>query len=71
MYIHIPYKKPGRPSNKPDDLRLIQMYFHEGYTSAQLAKMYGVSDSTVRTWVSNLRKAEARKAQEACHGTAE
>ena len=50
----IPKKKGGRPSNRPDPDYLILLY--EKYTAPQIAEMYHVSVSTVRSWVSRLRK---------------
>ena len=50
----IPRKKAGRPSNRPDPDYLIILY--EKFSAAKIAEMYHVSASTVRSWVSRLRK---------------
>ena len=54
----IPNKKSGRPSNRPDPEYLLTLY--EKYTAPQIAEMFHVSESTVRSWVSRLRKEYAR-----------
>ena len=58
---NIPCKPSGRPTVRPDDGRLIQLYVYEGMTSTELSRMFDVSPSTVRSWVSRLRR-EARDA---------
>ncbi len=51
-------KRPvGRPSRKPDsDMLEIMM---EKYTAAEIARMFGVPSSTVRSWkCRDIRKGE-------------
>lgn len=47
-------KKMGRPSKKPDIVTL--KFLYEQYKSEEIAKMYGVPPSTVRSWVCLARK---------------
>lgn len=51
----------GRKTNKPDFEtlgELYQKYISEEYTSADIAEMYDVKPSTVRTWFMNERRKE-------------
>lgn len=57
--MDIPKKRVGRPSKRPDDKTLISLY--KEYNSVQIAEMYGVKDSTVRSWYSHLHKEESKK----------
>ena len=56
----IPYKKTGRPSKRPDPELLIALY--QDHTATELAEMYDVSETTVRSWVSRLRKEREQNA---------
>lgn len=47
-------KKGGRPSKMPPADELLRLY--EKHTSTEIGKVYGVSSSTVRTWVARLKK---------------
>lgn len=47
-------KRRGRPSSMPDVNTLLNLY--QKYTSTEIAKMYDVEPSTVRSWYSRLRK---------------
>lgn len=47
-------KKSGRPSNKPDDEKLLTLY--QTMTAAQIAESYGVAVSTVKGWIRSARK---------------
>ena len=58
MKKEIPKKKNGRPTKRPDPDYLIKLY--ERHTAPELAIMFDVSESTVRSWVSRLRKEYAR-----------
>ena len=51
----IPKKKSGRPTNRPNPEYLLTLYTRKS-TAPQIADMFGVSESTVRSWVSRLRK---------------
>ena len=56
----VPRKQAGKPTNRPNDDRLIQLYIYERKTSPELAAMFDVSPSTIRNWIARLRrKAEA------------
>lgn len=49
--------KMGRPSKlQVDEAKLIEQYGY--FTAGQLAKIYGVSEGTVRSWVCRIRKKE-------------
>lgn len=52
--MEIPMKKGGRPSKRPDPERLAELYAK--HTATEIAKMYGVTATTVRSWVFRLRK---------------
>ena len=58
MKREIPKKKNGRPTKRPDTDYLINLYEH--YTATEIASMYGVAESTVRSWISRLRKEYAQ-----------
>ena len=47
-------KKMGRPTKRPEKELLMILYSR--HTAHELATMYDVSDSTVRSWVCRLRK---------------
>ena len=47
-------KKSGRPSNKPNDEKLLTLY--QTMTAAQIAETYGVAVSTVKGWIRSARK---------------
>ena len=48
-------KQPGRPAKKPiSDDELLELY--RNHTATEIAAMYGVKPSTVRSWVSKIRK---------------
>ncbi len=41
----------------PKNYRLVvHLYYFEGYTTKEIAEMYGKSDQTIRTWLSRARK---------------
>ena len=42
-------KHVGRPSKRPEYSELLKLYSH--FTAKQLADVYDVSESTVRSWV--------------------
>lgn len=44
----------GKVSKKPTIEVLDELY--QKHTAVQIAEMYGVSPSTVRTWIANYRK---------------
>lgn len=49
--------KMGRPSKMPvDEAKLLEQYGY--FTAGQLAKVYDVSEGTVRSWVCRIRKKE-------------
>lgn len=49
-------KQAGRPAKKPvDDDTLLELY--KSHTATEVAAMYDVKPSTVRSWVSKIRKA--------------
>lgn len=54
--MSIPKKKGGRPSKKPSMETLSSLYEH--MTAREIAEKYGVSVSTVNTWLWNYRKSE-------------
>ena len=57
-------KKYGRPTTRPDDDTLAELYRTK--PTKEIAEMYGVKPSTVRGWASKARRAEeARMAAEA------
>lgn len=58
MKKEIPKKKNGRPSKMPDPDFLINLY--EKKTAPEIAVLFGVSEGTVRSWVSRLRKEYAK-----------
>ena len=58
MKKEIPKKKNGRPSKMPDPDYLINLYAR--HTATELAVMFNVSEGTVRSWVSRLRKEYAQ-----------
>lgn len=56
-------KKYGRPGKMPDEATLAELYKayeEEGLTSAQIAEKYGVSSSTVRSWMCRYRRASGQ-----------
>ena len=49
-------KQPGRPAKKPiSDDELLELY--RTHTATEIAAMYDVKPSTVRSWVTKIRKA--------------
>lgn len=50
----MPKKSIGRPTNRPDADTLGRLYAE--HTPAEIGKMYGVSDSTVRCWILKYRR---------------
>jgi transposase len=48
----------GRPSKKPSNEILEKLYIDDGLTGKEIAKKYGVSESTVRGWIYQIRKSE-------------
>lgn len=52
-------KKAGRRSKKPSKMELETKY--QVMTGAELAKEYGVAESTVRSWIRAYRKEEQEK----------
>ena len=57
MKLDIPVKKGGRPSQKPDDKQLIELYSY--LNSTEIAKLFDVPASAVRGWLHRLRKEQA------------
>ena len=57
-YVEVPYRKRGRPSNRPDNRTLAKLYFV--YPVPEIARIYGVARSTVYGWAAEARK-EYRK----------
>lgn len=57
-YVVVPYRKRGRPSNRPDNWTLAKLYFM--YPVPEIARIYGVARSTVYGWAAEARK-EYRK----------
>lgn len=48
-------KQPGRPAKKPiTDDELLELY--RSHTATEIAAMYNVQPSTVRSWVTKIRK---------------
>lgn len=47
-------KKMGRPSKMPPADKVTELYSY--FTAQQIAKVYDVSESTVRSWVCRIRK---------------
>jgi transposase-like protein len=62
MAITMERKKGGRPSSlkrprSEEELReLVELY--RTHTSTELAEIYNVKPTTIRTWVCNLRKGQ-------------
>lgn len=54
-------KKMGRPSTRPDDATLAQLYKEK--PTREIAEMYGVKPSTVRAWACRIRRAGAAGAE--------
>ena len=54
MKMDIPKKKNGRPTKQPNAEVLVKLY--EKHTASEIAEMYGVSNNTVYSWISRLRK---------------
>lgn len=50
-------KKMGRPSVRPDDETLATLYRDK--PTKEIAEMYGVKPSTVRSWASRVRRGNA------------
>lgn len=48
-------KKGGRPSKKPSIEMLNMLY--QSMTAKEIAEKYGVTESTVRSWIARARKA--------------
>lgn len=48
----------GRPSKKPKKEVLEKLYIFDGLTAKEIAEKYEVSESTVRGWIYQSRKAE-------------
>lgn len=61
------YKQPGRPTKKPDDEELLKLY--EDHTAPEIAAMYGVESSTVRSWISKVRKSGSPQLLQAFKGS--
>lgn len=59
--MDVPYKKRGRVSKCPAPEFFGDLY--AAYTSKELGQIYGVKESTVRSWACRMRK-EARKKEE-------
>ena len=53
-YVEVPYRKRGRPSNRPDNRTLAELYFK--YPVPEIARIYGVARSTVYGWAVAARK---------------
>ena len=49
----IPKKKSGVPAKMPDEEILLALY--QNHTSREIAGLYNVSESTVRSWVHKIR----------------
>lgn len=54
-------KKHGRISKRPDDKKLLDMY--EIMTAREIGEKLGVAESTVRSWIANLRKEYKQNAE--------
>jgi transposase-like protein len=52
----IPKKRGGRPSVRPTNETLCRLYIEEGKTATEIAAMYKVKPSTVRSWITKARK---------------
>jgi len=50
----IPYKKPGRPTNRPTNAELELLY--SAMTAKEIAKRFKVSETTVRNWLKKARE---------------
>lgn len=50
----IAMKKGGRPTNRPDTETLAKLY--DNMKAKEIAEKYGVSESTVRAWITRARK---------------
>lgn len=55
-------KKNGRPTKRPDLATLSMLY--QTMTARQIAELYCVSDSTVRSWVSRARKQQQQEQEQ-------
>jgi hypothetical protein len=55
-------KRGGRPTNRPDDKELLNVY--KDYTSAEIGELFDVSASTVRTWVKLARRTQSEKEEQ-------
>ena len=53
-YVMVPCRKRGRPSNRPDNRTLAELYFK--YPVPEIARIYGVARSTVYGWAVTARK---------------
>ena len=51
-------KTRGKPSKRPPEQELSELYAK--MTAKEVAKHYGVADSTVRAWIAYYRKQEAK-----------
>ena len=60
--MNIDYKKGGRPTKRPTEYELAMKY--SGMTALEIANEYGVSESTVRRWISEYRKKALKDASE-------
>ena len=52
-------KQTGRPSHRPDS-ELLSILLNN-HTSSEIGYMFGVSDSTVRSWVHRDKKTKSKK----------
>lgn len=52
--MEIAKKKSGRPTNRPSLDMLAMLY--QNLTASEIAKQYGVKESTVRSWIARARK---------------
>jgi transposase len=52
--MNIPVKKGGRPSKRPSNEKLAELY--QEMTAKEIAKKYKVSEYTVRNWINKARK---------------
>jgi len=51
-------KKRGKPSKRPTEAELAELYAR--MTAKQVAEHYGVATSTVKTWIAYYRKQEVK-----------
>lgn len=53
------FKKGGRPSKRPSESVLDALYREN--TAKEIGEMLGVSEATVRRWITNYRKEYANR----------